>query len=125
MCLNITELPPQHQSKEIAPGRFLFLICPATLMTKKHRSIGYLMDRCKTREDQVRLAQEWNDHTNEMQLEILDELKRAINHNRLHEINVLLAELRTLTVQNHEALDRMFLRLTGPIKKSPPHKPEA
>lgn len=92
-------------------------------MAKKHRSIGYYLDRCRTREEQVSLAREWNDRTREMHIEIVDELKHAIDNNNLDQLRMLFAELRTLTMQNHEALDRMFIRLTSPLKKTPKADP--
>lgn len=53
-----------------------------------------------------------------MQFEIVDELKHAIDRNDLEQLRILFAGLRALTTHNHGALDRMFIRLTSPLKKA-------
>ena len=89
-------------------------------VSKRRLSVGDRMKRCKTREDQLRLAREWRQEWEDSHIAIIDDLKHAIDDGDDDRMRMLFAELHTFTAQKHVALDKMFDRLTSPVKEDNP-----
>lgn len=77
-------------------------------MKRKRRSVGDRMRSAKSPELRLDIAHAWADEWHTEYVDLVDELKYAIDSRDMDKLRMTLAALRTLTEQKHIALHRIF-----------------